>query len=120
MRSRLHIAAAHSPPLLCRLQRVWTAAAAHLLDAETATALGDDNALLHAEGIFLFALAWSVGASAANVQGRTAFDKLMRAAVADKLAGAPFCFSGCTLIFLVFSRSACLCGMGLLRLCMLP
>jgi dynein heavy chain, axonemal len=76
--------------LVAGLHRVWSAAAARLLDAATGEKLMATGAVeAHAEGVFLFALAWSVGASAATVEGRAAFDRLLRAAVAGKLHGAP-------------------------------
>ena len=43
------------------------------------------EAVRRCEGVFLFALVWSIGASAATVKGRTQFDTFLRAAVAGKL-----------------------------------
>lgn len=69
------------------LQRVFSACAAHLLDEAQCAALGEAVALQHAEAVFLFALTWSVGCTAATDDGRRAFDAFLRAAVACTLPG---------------------------------
>jgi dynein heavy chain, axonemal len=76
--------------LVASLQRIFSACAAHLLDPAQFAVLGDVVAALHVESVFLFALTWSAGCTAATVEGRMAFDAFLRSAVACNLPRALF------------------------------
>lgn len=73
--------------LAVALQRTFGACAGHLADAERLARLSPQEAEQHVEALFLFALVWSVGGTAADAAGRAVFDKFVRAAVAGKLHG---------------------------------
>ena len=70
------------------LQRTFSACAAHLADPERFGRLSPQAAEQHVEALFLFALVWAVGGTAADAAGRAAFDRFLRAAAACKLHGA--------------------------------
>lgn len=73
--------------LVTSLQRILSAVTAPLA-AAVEGGLAPLEAARRCEGVFLFALVWSIGASAATVTGRAHFDAFLRAAAAGRLEGA--------------------------------
>lgn len=73
--------------LVTSLQRIVSAVAAPLA-AAVEGGLAPLEAARRCEGVFLFALVWSIGASAATAAGRKLFDVFFRAAATGELACA--------------------------------